>query len=126
MDDVVKGKVEADASMPAQEPGRRSFFKKAFLTAAGMAFVGAAAETAEAQNRNGAVPLRAGDINVVFTEGQVSLQDLRMSLKQIVGMAGCTGCGMVGIDINFLRGEVISAGDAALLPAVQTILVTSE
>jgi len=125
MDDVVKGKVEAEEPEPAQESERRSFFKKAFLTAAGMAFV-ASAEGAEAQAAEGP-RLHAGEVNVVFTEGKVALFDLRSAVKQIITTAGCSGCGLVGFDINFLRGAVINPADLGLPgPGVQSILVTSE
>jgi hypothetical protein len=124
MDDVVERKVETDVPAPAQEPERRAFFKKAFLTAAGMAFCASVVESADAQVAAGGV-VHAGDINVIVTAGKVTLNDLGLALRQIVGMTGCTGCGMVGIDINFLRGEVVNPG-TVLLPAVQSILVTAE
>lgn len=107
-----------------ENSARRDFFKSAFMTAAGVA-VGSAfvAEGAEAQNTPN-IPMRSGHVHVLFSEGKVTSDSIAKSVAQIVTLAGCANCGMVGFDIRFLGGDPVSF-DTALLPAVQSIMVTA-
>ncbi len=60
-------------------------------------------------------------INIVVSEGRVTLDDLHKSLdlaiKQIPG--GCLHCGLVGFDLAFLRGDPELTQQLAHVPNIQ-------
>jgi hypothetical protein len=87
------------------------------MTAAGAAIATVASQPAEASGN-----VHTGQIQILFVEGKVSVDSLTSALSQIVHIAGCPGCGMIGFDISFIRGVEVQI--SSQLPAVQTILVT--
>ena len=107
MDDVVKGKVEADEPMPAQESGRRSFFKKAFLTAAGMAFITADGSTSKDTIQAGGIdqtltPDGGKDTLIGFSGGGDIFKDTAGHLNGVTISDFVTGASGDSIDITNL------------------------
>ena len=66
-----------------------------------------------------ATPLR-GRINIHMGE-KVTLENLNAVVAQIAGMAGCTHCGLLGIDLR-LTGDPVEAQQLAKLPGVSSVI----
>lgn len=66
-----------------------------------------------------ATPLR-GRISIHMGE-KVTLENLNAVVAQIAGMAGCTHCGLLGIDLR-LTGDPVEAQQLAKLPGVNSVI----
>jgi hypothetical protein len=67
-------------------------------------------------------------VNIVVTEGKVTLEELHLALDQairhMVPKGGCN-CGLTGFDLSFLRGDP-ALTQLTNIPNIQGGLVTRE
>lgn len=96
--------------------------KTAVTTVAGLTLAATMTENAEAQTAR-----KSGHITLVVSEGEITLQTLQtavLGLLRTLKPGGCTGCGLVGFDINILRGDPAFSpqqiGGAGIVGAIET------
>jgi hypothetical protein len=65
-----------------------------------------------AENLRGTIRVRVAQ--------NVSLENLHGLLKRIVGIAGCTGCGLLGVDLH-LTGDPVELQELTKVPGVQAV-----
>ncbi len=65
-----------------------------------------------------ATPLR-GSIHIRVGE-KVTLENLNAVVAQVAGLAGCTHCGLLGIDLR-LTGDPVEAQQLAKRPGVNSV-----
>ena len=56
----------------------------------------------------------------VRVSGSVTLENLNKIVAQVGGMAGCTHCGLLGVDL-ILSGDPVEAQHLSKLPGVQSV-----
>lgn len=120
----LKSTVEVSETAPVEEgSARRKFFKAAAVTATGIAIGAGLAGPAEAQT----VP-RSGHIQIVVTEGKVTLDALHAALDEAIALVvpqGYCNCGLTGFDVSFLRGDP-ALYPLTRIPGVQMGVLTRE
>lgn len=66
--------------------------------------------------------IKNGHLQIVVTEGKVTLQDLHAALDRAMqSVAGHCNCGLTGFDVSFLRGDPVQASlaEVSKIPNIQ-------
>jgi hypothetical protein len=69
---------------------------------------------------------RTGHLQIVVTEGKVTLEDLHAALEQaVIRVGGGCNCGLTGFDISFVRGDPALL-EMAKIPNIQAGVLIRE